>query len=167
MKQPVTLTGFISIDRLLNVGDYKASYNVFYLIANALKNTDLIIQGYNLDHYAIKYAIANDFVNFYNEEIKVRESFGYPPFYELNKLIITGDYKEMYHAANYIRKVITSIYNNQKLVLGPVYVKQKRGVQLLIKHNDYNKISEILNETAKKFEKSKVTFSFERFPRSF
>lgn len=163
----VALTGFISIDRLLNIGDYKASYNVFYLIANALKNTDLIIQGYNLDHYAIKYGISNDFVNFYNEEIKVREDFGYPPFYELNKLIITGDFSEMYHAAYYIRKVITSIFNNQKLVLGPVYVKQKRGVQLVIKHNDFNKISEILDEASRKFEKNKLTFNFERFPRSF
>ena len=163
----VALTSFIAIDKLLNTSDYKASYNVFYLIANAIKNTDLIIQGYHLDHYAIKYAINNDFVNFYNEEIKVRESFSYPPFYELNKLIITGDFNEMYHAAYYIRKVITSIFNNQKLVLGPTYVRQKRGVQLLIKHNNFDKLSEILDEAKEKFKSIKVEFNFERYPRSF
>ena len=74
-----------AIDNLLNVSDYKASYNVFYLLSNAIKNTDVVIQGFNLDHYAIKYGTTADFVSFYNEEIKVREMFNYPPYYEIGR----------------------------------------------------------------------------------
>ena len=165
----VTLTGFIAIDNLLNVSDYKASYNVFYLLSNAIKNTDVVIQGFNLDHYAIKYGTTADFVSFYNEEIKVREMFNYPPYYEINKLIITGDFNDMYYAANYFKKVFSSIFNNNQLVLGPTYVKIRRGVMLIIKHNDFDKLSRLIDEVVKKFKenKNKIEFSYERYPRSF
>ena len=163
----VALTGFIDIDKLLNISDYKASYNVFYLLSNAIKNTDVVVQGFNLEHYAIKYGIEADFVSFYNEEIKVREMFNYPPYYEINKLIITGDFNNMYYAANYFKKCFNTLFGNNQLALGPTYVKIKRGVMIIIKHNDFDKLSRLLDEVNKKFEKSKIEFSYERYPRSF
>ena len=161
------VVGILSIDNILNTSDYRASYNAFYMIYNALKNSDLIIQGYNLDHYAIKHAINSDFVSYYNDEIKYRENYNYPPFYELNKIIITGEYKNMYYCANYFKKAYATVFKSQDFVLGPTYVKIKKGVQLIIKNNDFEKLSKLIDEVEKKFEKNNIQISFERYTRSF
>ena len=173
------LIGLISADSILNYSDYRASYNTFSLIYNSLnvstlnnnlvnydKNINVIIQGYNLDHYAIKYGVTGDFNSFYNEEIKFRETFKYPPFSEVNKLIITGDYKDIYYCANYFKKVYSSVFKVQDMVLGPTYIKLKKGVQLIIKNNDFDKLSNLIEEVKKKFKDTSVLISFERYPRS-
>ena len=159
--------GLLSCDMLLNSSDYKASYNTFSLIVNAIKTSDVVIQGYNLEHFAIKNAINNDFVSFYNEEIKVREMFKYPPFYEASRLLISGDYKNMYYAANYFKKAYGMLESDNNLCLGPIYLKRLRGVQLIIKNKDYDKTIKLVDEVIAKFRDKNVTFSFERYPRSF
>lgn len=161
-----SLVGLIACDNLLNSSDYRASYNTFSIISNALKISDVVIQGYNLDHYAIKYGITSDFVSFYQEDIKVRESFNYSPYYEINRLIITGDYKEMYHAANYFKKAFNVLFG-ENLCLGPTYSKFRRGVSLILKHKDYDKVIKLLTEVENKFSKDNVLFNFERYPRTF
>ncbi|MBO4667978.1 MAG: primosomal protein N' [Bacilli bacterium] len=159
--------GLVSCDMLLNSSDYKASYNTFSLIVNALKTSDVVIQGYNLDHYAITCAIENDFVGFYKEEIKVRETFKYPPYYEVNRILFTGDYKNVYHAANYLNMVFGKLFNESNLCLGPIYLKRIKGVQLIIRHKDYDKAIKIITEVKDKFKDKNVTFNYERYPRSF
>lgn len=162
-----SLVGLIAVDNLLNTSDYRASYNTFSLISNAIKSSDIVIQGYNLDHYAIKYGVTSDFVSFYNDEIKVREAFKYPPFYEVNRLIISGDYKNMYHAANYLKKVYGTLMQDTNLCLGPTYIKTRKGVQLILKHRNYEKVINLINEVSNKFSNNNVLFNFERYPRSF
>ncbi len=160
------MIGLVSVDSILNYSDFKASYYVFSLIYNALNKANVIIQGYNLEHYSIEYAINGDFNGFYNAEIKAREMFNYPPFSEINKIIITGDYKDIYYCANYFKKVYSSITKTQNMVLGPTYVKLKKGVQLIIKSKDYEKLFTIIDEVKNKFKNTSVVISYERYPRS-
>lgn len=166
------LIGLVSIDSMLNNNDYRASYNTFSLIYNACnlsgnnKNCNVIIQGYNLDHYSIKYGIKSDFNSFYNEELKFRKTFLYPPFLEINRIIITGEYKDIYYCANYLKKAYSTIFKTQDRVLGPVYVKLKKGVQLIIKNDNFDKLSLLIEEVRKKFSDKNVLISFERYPRS-
>lgn len=160
----IDLIGLLNVDKILSFSDYKASYNAFSLISKSLVYNNLVIQGFNLDHYSIKYGVEDDFVGFYNEEIEVRKALNYPPFVEINKIIITGEYKEMYHAANYIKKVLPIICDG--VCLGPVYDKIRKGVQLIIKHNNYEKLFKLLDEVAKKFSDSNLYFNYERYPRS-
>lgn len=160
------MIGLLSIDSILNYSDYKASYYVFSLIYSALNKANVLIQGYNLDYYAIKYAIKGDFNGFYTEEIKARETFNYPPFSEVNKIIITGEYKDIYYCANYFKKVYSSMTKTQNMVLGPTYVKLKKGVQLIIKSKDYEKLFTIIDEVKNKFKNTSVVISYERYPRS-
>ena len=160
-----SIVGLIAVDNLLNTSDYRASYNTFSLISNVIKNSDVVIQGYNLDHYAIKYGIVSNFVDFYNDEIKVREAFKYPPYYEVNRLIISGEYKTMYHAANYFKKAYGVLMGDPNLCLGPIYVKTRKGVQLILKHHNYEKVINLINEVSNKF--GNILFNFERYPRSF
>ena len=54
----------------------------------------VIVQTYNTDADAVKFAVAQDFKSFYNVEIAKREFLFFPPFSRLVKLIFTAKKKE-------------------------------------------------------------------------
>lgn len=83
----VTLVGIIAADLSLNNPDYRASERTFQLITQVSgragrgkEKGNVIIQTYSPENYSIQYACENDYINFYNEEIKIREVMNYPPF---------------------------------------------------------------------------------------
>jgi len=159
------LISLLQVDNILNFSDYRASYNTFSLIYNSLKTENVVIQGFNLDHYSILYGIRGDFESFYAQEINYRKLLNYPPYTEINRLIITGDFKDIYYFANYFKKVYSSVFKVQDMVLGPTYIKLRKGVQLIIKNKDFDKLVALIDEVEKKFS-GKVQISFERYPRS-
>ena len=165
----IRLIGLIDIDQFLNSNDYKSSENTYQLIDECLshKECKTVIQGNHVDNNTVLYAVNGDFDSFYDSELKARRMYLYPPFCEINKLIVTGPYKDMYYFANYFKKITTSLIKDNVDVLGPMYVTRLKGVQLLIKHNNIKKILEIIKEVEKKFQNNKVTVSFERYPRNF
>ena len=165
----IRLIGLIDIDQFLNSGGYKSNENTYQLIDECLSHRECktIIQGDHVDNKTVLNAINSDFDGFYESEIKTRRLYLYPPFCEINKLIVTGPYKDMYYFANYFKKLSTSLIKEDFDVLGPMYVTRLKGVQLLIKHNKIDKVLEIIKEVEKKFQNNKVTTSFERYPRNF
>ncbi len=170
LKTPaITLIGLLDIDRLLNINDYKASELTYSLLTDALANekAKVVIQGYHLDHFAILNGIQQNFVDFYNEEIKYRQEFFYPPFAEANRLIISGEFKAMYHFANSLKKSFNYLFKNEGVILGPVYLAKYMGLQLIIKHNDFPKLNRIIEEVSKNLAHYQLTINYERYPRNF
>jgi len=170
LKNPaIKLIGILDIDRLLNINDYKASELTYGLLADALvdPNTKVVIQGYHLDHFAILNGISQNFTDFYNEEIKYRQEYFYPPFAEANRLIISGAFKEMYHYANSFKKSFNYLFQSEGVILGPVYLAKYMGVQLIIKHNDFTKVNRIMEEVSKNLSQYQLTINYERYPRNF
>ncbi|MFA7010803.1 MAG: hypothetical protein WC240_06240, partial [Bacilli bacterium] len=170
LKNPaIKLIGILDIDRLLNINDYKASEMTYGLLADALvdPNAKVVIQGYHLDHFAILNGISQNFIDFYNEEIKYRQEYFYPPFAEVNRLIISGTFKEMYHYANSFKKSFNYLFQNEGVILGPVYLAKYMGVQLIIKHNDFTKVNRIMEEVSKNLSQYQLTLNYERYPRNF
>jgi len=82
------LVAIISIETILNLPDFKSSERVFQTINQLQKMTNkyFLLQTYGPDNFAIKTAIENNFTKFYNEEIKIRKLFNYPPFSQIIKL---------------------------------------------------------------------------------
>jgi len=86
----VTLVGVISADVGLAVPDFRSAEKVFQLLAQvagrsgrAEKDGEVVVQSYQTDHYAIRYAQTHNFTGFYEEEIKHRQTYKYPPYYRL------------------------------------------------------------------------------------
>jgi hypothetical protein len=52
-------------------------------------------------------------------------------------------------------------------ILGPVYISKIKGIQLIIKYNDYDKLYKLIEEVKKKFSDKKIFVNFERYPLSF
>lgn len=159
----IKLIGIISLDSILNRNDYRSSEILFGLISKISRHeAEVILQGYNLNHPAIRFALENDFESFYEYEIENRKNFNYPPFAEFNKLEISGEYRDVYYYANYFKKIGARLLKGE--FLGPVYDGKIKGVRLLIKHQNFERLSKLLDEVNKKFAPKKLLVNFERYP---
>ncbi len=97
----VTAVGILSADSVLNFPDFRASEQCFNLITQAAGRAGrgdlpgkVIVQTYNTDADAVKFACRQDFLSFYNVEILKRELLFFPPFCRLVKIIFTSNKKE-------------------------------------------------------------------------
>ncbi|HHX37899.1 MAG TPA: primosomal protein N' [Clostridiaceae bacterium] len=83
----VTVVGILLADQLLGLNDFRASERAFQLITQAAgragrgrKMGEVYIQTYDIDHYALTCAAAQDYKAFYQWEIPFRKTMQYPPF---------------------------------------------------------------------------------------
>lgn len=82
----VTLVGVLAADLSLCVGDYRCGERTFQLLTQAVGRAgrgsmsgEAVIQTYQPEHYAVVHAAAQDYEEFYEEELLYRELSGYPP----------------------------------------------------------------------------------------
>lgn len=82
----VTLVGVLAADLSLNASDYCAGERTFQLLTQAVGRAgrgklpgEAVIQTYQPEHYAVVCAAAQNYEDFYQEEILYRELGGYPP----------------------------------------------------------------------------------------
>ena len=78
-----------------------------------------MIQTFNPDHYAISYVRHHDYLGFYREEMQIRRKLGYPPFYYLCYLKISG--KDSQYIFQEALKIKRSLERNLSYtaILGP------------------------------------------------
>ena len=82
----VTLVGVISADVGLGLADFRAAERTFQLLTQVAGRAgrgqvrgEAIVQTLFPDHYSIRHACRQDYLAFYREEIKFRQSMRYPP----------------------------------------------------------------------------------------
>lgn len=122
----VTLVGVINADTSLNIPDFRSSENTYSLLSQVAgrsgrsqKIGKVYIQTFNPDHYAISFVKEHDYLGFYREEMKIRRRLGYPPFYFLCYLKISG--KEADYLFQEALKIKRSLERNlgHTTILGP------------------------------------------------
>jgi len=86
----VSAVGVVDADLPLHFPDYRAAENTFALVTQVAGRAGrsgqparVVVQTSNPDHYALRRAVANDYLGFYHEELPSREIFGFPPYAEL------------------------------------------------------------------------------------
>lgn len=153
----VTLVGILNADTLLNFPNYKSSFNCFSLIYQAIgrsgrnsKQGKAIIQTSQETNYAIKSAINLDYESFYNEEIKRRHQFKYPPFYNLLQINISSrNEKILYEKATLLSKTIKE-FDDKFIVLGPsiisknIVLKELYTTTITIKNKNKKELVDII-----------------------
>lgn len=92
----VTLVGILNADQMLSYPDYRAYERSYQLIAQASgrsgregKKGQVFIQTYDKDSILIKSIITNDYNLIYEEQMKLREKLGYPPYKRHIKILFT------------------------------------------------------------------------------
>jgi primosomal protein N' (replication factor Y) len=101
----VTLVGVVAADIGLHLPDFRAAERTFDLLTQVAGRSgraragEAIVQTYNPDHPAIRFASHHDFDGFAAHELEERRELGYPPFAELIYLGVVGRRREAVVAA--------------------------------------------------------------------
>ena len=92
--RPWGAVGFVWLDGLLRVPDFRAGERVFQLLWAAAEATGaggrLIAQTLHPDHYAVAAVRGRDREAFYRQELEFRSELGYPPFRRLCQISARG-----------------------------------------------------------------------------
>lgn len=157
----VTLVGVILADITLNIPDFRSNEKTFQLLTQVAgragrgkKSGRVIIQTYEEDNFSILASQEQDYLKFYNEEIKYREIFKYPPFTHLMNIIISGnDKNEVIRISANIYNVCQNIINKTRnksynKILGPASapiskINNRYRWQIIIKSEDRNILLDI------------------------
>ena len=93
----VTLVGVLAAEQSLRLADFRSAERTFQLLLQVAGRAgrgdqpgEVIIQTYFPNHYSIKYACAQDYARFVQEELGFRRNFRYPPFAALANIIVSG-----------------------------------------------------------------------------
>ena len=163
----LTVVGIINLDVVLNTPSYIANHLAYSMLQHAkklLNRGSMIIQTSDTKNIVLKNFILNDYDEYFYEEIKVRESLQVEPLYEVNRILVKGDFKEVFITANNIKKTIQNI-NSNILVIGPSYNYKEKKVQLIVKHKDPN-IKKIYMHIYEMFQKKDTMVIFDRYSKS-
>lgn len=155
----VTLVGVINADTGLWVPDYNASERTFELLTQvagragrAEKTGEVIIQTFNPDHYAIKFAKKQDYENFYAYEMKVRHAGDYPPyFYTVLVSVASKNEQNAAKEAFKIKKQLQQHLSSSAIILGPSpsaisRLKNQYYYQILVKYKKEDNLNSLLHQ---------------------
>ncbi len=86
----VTLVGVLAADLSLFSADFRSAERTFQLLVQAIGRAgrgeipgEAIIQTYQPEHYALRFACSQDYESFYQEEIAYRQIMDYPPAWHM------------------------------------------------------------------------------------
>ena len=93
----VSVVGVINADQTRNIPDFRSSERTFELLNQVAGRAgrsnikgEVVIQGFNIDHYSIVCASNHDYQTFYNLELNIRKKLGYSPYFNLCLIKLSG-----------------------------------------------------------------------------
>lgn len=164
----VTLVGVLAADSMLHLPDFRSAEKTFQLITQvsgrAGRHTlpgEVIVQTYTPDHYSIELASQYNFIQFYEQEMKIRHSFLYPPYMFLVLLTISHEEeREVFQAATQLRQGLANKLQKDTMVLGPspspiARLKNRYRYQLMIKYRNHKTLNTVIESEINKMNKKK------------
>lgn len=153
----VTLVGVINADMSLCLPDFRSSERTFQLLSQVSGRAgrgkslgEVVIQTYNPDHYSIRLAKDHNYLSFYKEEMAIRKTLKYSPYYFITLVKIScKDYEEGFKNANKIGEFLRKNLSSDTIVLGPTMASMFKinniyNYQCIIKYKKDDKLIEIL-----------------------
>lgn len=162
----VSLVGILNSDLALKYPSYTSpatAYNLFVQVAGRagrhLTDGLVILQAYDINHYALVNASSGTYKKFYNEEILYRKLASYPPIKKVIEIKIVGKkYEDTYNEAMQITSYIKEKSN--VMVLGPaedyiVKVNDLYNFKITIKYDNDKSINDVISNVYLKYENNK------------
>lgn len=163
----VSLVGIISADLSLNVGDFKANETTFQLLTQVSGRAGrdkikgrVVIQTYRPDNFVIQAAKNNDYEAFYENELKLRRAFNYPPYKNILTIRVVNESRlRTVDISKKLYKDISKLLNNTSIeLIGPnpckiARINNKFRYNILIKVDDdgLNNVIDIINRLRIKY----------------
>ena len=176
----VTLVGILAADLSLSVGNYRAGERTFQLLCQAAGRAgrgprpgEVVIQTYQPDHYSIRYAAAQDYEGFFEEEYTYRKLLAYPPAAHLLAVQIQDKKEEdALQAAGEAAGWAKEMADEGTVIIGPApaLIEKINDIYrygVYIKHRDYSRLTAIKNGIEKRraaLERARGTCQFDFDP---
>jgi len=157
----VSLIGILNPEAMLALSDFRAGQRTFqaltrmkgFLEEDSL--SEIIIQTALPRHFSILQAARNDYISFYNQEIKFRLLMNYPPFSHMAEVLLMGEnLRSLAQKAREFSAEVKS-FGRDIEILGPALapISKVRGlsrVQLVLKSRKKERLDAFLRESLKK-----------------
>ncbi len=152
----LSVVGVITADSSLTFPDYTAEERTYQLITQIVGRVGrghrpglAILQTYNPDSEVVKAAVDKEWESFYDQQLKQREQFGFPPFYYLLKLTCVRKQQASAHKAATMLKEKLQTQNLPIQIIGPApsfYTKTKLGYrwQLIVKAKNRQALLQVI-----------------------
>ena len=179
----VTLVGVLNADTALNLPDFRSSERTFQLLTQvagragrAEKAGQVLIQSYNPQHYAIRFAKDQDYEGFYAYEMGIRRQLGYPPYYFTIGITLSHKKEEeVVKRAYEVMNILRSGLSETSHILGPTPKPIARThnlyhYQILIKYRLEDELGTTLNQVlalTQERENSELRLSIDHEPQQF
>ncbi len=173
----VTLVGILQADHNLHVPDFRAAEKTFQLLMQVSGRSGrrdilgkVVVQAFNPDHYAIKYACNHDYLGFYQHEMNIRRLAKYAPFYYMIQLMVLGPtMRDVFYNGIEIVKHLKRDLDHHAMVLGPAIpsvkrIKNRYHVDILIKYKEAGNLNEVLNKVLENDQYNDNYILMDRFP---
>jgi primosomal protein N' (replication factor Y) len=156
----VSLIGILYADLTLNLPDFRSRERTFIMlnqvIGRARKGGKVILQTMEPENPVIRYINPDDYEKFYEEELKERKIFSYPPFSHL--LLIEVKNRDKNKAMENADEISKKLKGNFE-ILGPSFapiekIKNFYRVRILLKSKErenFKGVFETLEDFKKKF----------------
>lgn len=153
----VTLVGVVNADIGLGMPDFRAAERTFQLLTQAAGRAGrgstpgvVLVQTINPDHYAVRFAAAQDYRLFYEKELAFRRAMRYPPFAALANVMVRSESKEDAMTMSGEIAMLLTPPPDQIRILGPSEaavprLKREYRYQLLVKSSSRKILAETLH----------------------
>ena len=155
----VTLVGVLTADTMLNLPDFRASEKTFQLLTQVSGRAgrhelpgEVVIQTYTPEHYSIELASQYDYDAFYLQEMHLRKSHDYPPYFYIVLLTISHpDITKVVSVTEEIAIFLRRNLGNETRILGPVAspiprIKDRYRYQCMVKYKREKNLHETLQK---------------------
>lgn len=153
----VSLVGVLNVDQTLNIPDFRSSERTFELLNQVAGRAgrsnikgEVIMQGFNIDHYSVVYSSNHDYQSFYKKELEIRKQLKYSPYYNLCLIKIKSkNMNDCFREGNKIVDYLKSKKMKDTIILGPSVsnipkINNIYNVQIVIKFKHTNILREHL-----------------------
>ncbi|MDO9574627.1 MAG: primosomal protein N', partial [Candidatus Contubernalis sp.] len=161
----VTLVGVILADTALNLPDFRSGERTFQLLTQVAGRTGrsslggkVIVQTFNPEHYSIMAAKEHDYQAFYQEELRLRDQFQYPPFNQLIRVVFSSlSEKSLSQKAGDFKGMLMEALNGtQAELLGPCpcplsKIRGRYRWHLVIKSEDFSGVHRVSRQVWEEF----------------
>jgi primosomal protein N' (replication factor Y) (superfamily II helicase) len=166
----VSMVGIINIDGELQIPDFRSSERTFQQImqvsgrAGRRRKGKVIVQTYMPEHYAVNFAIENNYDGFYKKEFEIRKEANYPPFVSITDLKFSSLEKiTLEKEINKAKKLLEEIVEKLKhdvLIFGPLaspipIINKRYRSHILIKSKSKAKLNKLIDIFYKNFKLNK------------
>ncbi|WP_175638851.1 primosomal protein N' [Metabacillus schmidteae] len=161
----VTLVGVLTADTMLHLPDFRAAEKTFQLMTQVSGRAgrhelpgEVIIQTYTPENYSIQLASKYDYDSFYEHEMFLRKSHGYPPYFFL--ALVTVSHPEITKVVSVTDKIVQFLrrnVSNETKILGPVAspiprINDRYRYQCMVKYKREKNLHEILRKIIEHFQ---------------